>query len=437
MTVSGWRTVHLADLVEVRHGFAFKGEFIRDNPPGDVLVTPGNFAIGGGFQQERPKYYDGPVQAEYVLQPGDLILTMTDLSRCGDTLGYPAIVPKGGNGRYLHNQRIGRVVIRDEGEVDREFLYYRLRARDYRHEILAGATGTTVRHTAPERILRFTFALPPLDEQRSIAGVLSALDDKIELNRRMNEALEAMERALFKGWFVDFAPVRAKAAGRRPYGMDDAAAALFPQAFEASELGEIPAGWGVACIGDSVRVVGGTTPRTDEPSFWDGGDICWATPKDLSRLTDQVLLDTERHITPEGLSQISSGLLPSGTVLLSSRAPIGYLALAEVPVSINQGFVAMVCDGNLPNQYVLRWCETNMDAIKARANGTTFLEVSKASFRPIPCLIPSAEVLRAFIQQVQPLHARLVCNLRESGTLAEMRDTLLPKLLSGEVRVKP
>jgi type I restriction enzyme, S subunit len=152
-------------------------------------------------------------------------------------------------------------------------------------------------------------------------------------------------------------------------------------------------------------------------------------------LSSPALLKTERQITDAGVDQISSGILPKGTVLLSSRAPIGYLAVAELPVSINQGFIAMVCNKRLPNQYVLHWTHENMPTIEANANGTTFMEVSKASFRPIRVLVPGPEVLAAFATAVQPLHDLIVNNLRESQTLVFCRDTLLPKLLSGELQV--
>lgn len=233
---------------------------------------------------------------------------------------------------------------------------------------------------------------------------------------------------------MDFDPVRAKADGRTPAGMDAATAALFPDHFVDSELGKIPSGWKPQTIGEVVRCVGGATPSTKVPSYWDG-EIPFATPKDLAGLSDPVLLTTERCITALGLEQIGSGLLPKGSVLLSSRAPIGYLAIAEVPVAVNQGFVAMLCDGPLPNHYVLHWTRENMDAIVARANGTTFLEISKANFRPIDVLVPPPMVLEKFVDIVAPLHARIVANLKESRTLAALRDTLLPKLISGELRV--
>jgi type I restriction enzyme S subunit len=210
---------------------------------------------------------------------------------------------------------------------------------------------------------------------------------------------------------------------------------LFPEHFENSQLGPIPKGWSTSTIGDEVRVVGGSTPRTDEPRFWNG-DICWITPRDLSRLSDPVVLGSERYITLDGLAQISSGLLPRGTVLLSSRAPIGYLAIVEVPVAVNQGFIAMLCEGRLPNHWVLNWTEQNMDETLSRAGGTTFAEISKANFRPIPVVVPSSGVMKAFESLATPLHERLVTNVKENAALEKLRLTLLPAFLANEITIK-
>jgi type I restriction enzyme S subunit len=143
-----WPEVTLADLVEIKHGFAFKGEYFTDEPTGVVLLTPGNFAIGGGFQFNKLKFYkDGPIPPDYVLQPGDLLVTMTDLSKAGDTLGYSAVVP---TSEYLmlHNQRLGKVTAKLQG-VDLGFVHWLLRDERYRAEILGGATGSTVRLRCP------------------------------------------------------------------------------------------------------------------------------------------------------------------------------------------------------------------------------------------------------------------------------------------------
>jgi type I restriction enzyme S subunit len=277
--------------------------------------------------------------------------------------------------------------------------------------------------------------VPPPSEQRAIAHILGTLDDKIELNRRMNQTLESMARALFKSWFVEFDPVRSKAEGRDP-GLPRAIADLFPDRLVDSELGEIPEGWQVGTIGDLAEVVGGSTPSTGEGAYWEGGTHCWATPKDLSSLVVPVLLDTERRITDQGLAQIGSGLLPVGTVLLSSRAPIGYLAIAEVPIAVNQGFIAMKPRGDVPGVFLLLWARENHEGILSRANGSTFLEISKSNFRPMPTALPQARILSAFNRLATPLYRSIVAKERESQALASLRTTLLPKLVSGDLRVK-
>ena len=256
---SDWREVTLGDLIDIKHGFAFKGASIHDEPQGDVLLTPGNFAIGGGFKGDRFKYYDGSVPGEFVLDEGELLVTMTDLSKQSDTLGYPTLVPASTDGRrYLHNQRLGKALPKGNGEICTRYLYYVMCTDPYRHEVLASATGTTVKHTSPHRIRKFRFMLPPLAEQEAIAHVLGTLDDKIELNGRINERLEEMARAHFKSWFVDFDPVRAKMEGRwrrgeslpsLPTDLYD----LFPDRLVLSELGEIPEGWEVRALGDVAK----------------------------------------------------------------------------------------------------------------------------------------------------------------------------------------
>jgi type I restriction enzyme S subunit len=218
--------------------------------------------------------------------------------------------------------------------------------------------------------------------------------------------------------------------------MDAETAALFPDSFQDSPLGKVPKGWSVMPIGEAVTAVGGATPSTEEPAFWKNGTIPFATPKDMSKLTARVLFKTERNVTESGLEKIGSGCLPEGAVLLSSRAPIGYLAIAAIPVAVNQGFIAMVCDKVLPNHYALRWAESEMQTIIGNANGTTFLEISKRNFRPIPVVVPPKLVLDRFMTLAEALHRRVVSNLGESESLAAIRDALLPKFLSGEIRVK-
>jgi type I restriction enzyme S subunit len=261
------------------------------------------------------------------------------------------------------------------------------------------------------------------------------LDDKIELNRRMNATLEATARALFQSWFVDFDPVRAKLDGRTPAALDPATAALFPDCFRDSELGHIPKDWTIESVGEVVDCVGGGTPSTAEPKYWEGGLHHWTTPKDFSSLQAPILLETDRKLTDAGIAKISSGLLPAGTLLLSSRAPVGYLAIAAMQVAINQGFIALKCNERASNFFMLNWCQINMTEIESRATGTTFAEISKQNFRPIRVTLPPRELMAAFTAKVAPLYTQINANLQQSRTLATLRDMLLPKLLSGELNV--
>lgn len=329
------------------------------------------------------------------------------------------------------NQACSALVV-DPKAADFRFVFYQL--LQARSQLQSLATGAAQQNLSGALIKSLRFPYPPVSEQRLIAHILGTLDDKIELNRRMNETLEAMARALFKSWFVDFDPVAAKAEGRDT-GLPAEIADLFPDSFEESELGPVPAGWKVESVSLLADVVGGSTPSTKSPEYWQGGSHHWATPKDLSGLWMPVLLDTERRITDTGLRQIASGLLPAGTVLLSSRAPIGYLAIAEVPTAINQGFIAMKPKPGVSNLFLLWWAHSASDEIVSRANGSTFLEISKSAFRPIPVVTPTAAVFTVFDRAARPLYERIVNNERESRTLAALRDTLLPKLISGEIRV--
>ena len=170
----------LGDLVRVKHGFAFKGEHFVDEPTSHVLVTPGNFAIGGGFQDTKLKFYRGPVPEEYVLKAGDLVVTMTDLSRAADTLGFGAVVPTHHQRVYLHNQRIGLVEVLRPMEVSKAWLHYLLRTSDYRAWVVGSATGSTVKHTSPSRICDFEFDLPTIDVQKEVAATLVSRHTSID-----------------------------------------------------------------------------------------------------------------------------------------------------------------------------------------------------------------------------------------------------------------
>ena len=326
-------------------------------------------------------------------------------------------------------------VVRAKKNVDQTFLYYWMASREFVDNATRGSEGTRMPRAKWDYVGRFESPVTDKNEQIAIGQVLKSLDDKIELNRQMCETLEKTASALFKSWFVDFDPVKAKMEGRVPEGMEPELLDLFPDSFEDSDLGPIPAGWKIDEIGNLLEAVGGGTPSTKNADYWDG-EHYWATPKDLSSHSHHVLLKTERQITDKGLDKISSGLLPEGTVLMSSRAPIGYVAVAEVPVAINQGFIAMKCTGLLGTQFVLQWTLANVPKIKSYANGSTFQEISKKAFRPIKVVYPDNGLLDEFENIASSLHKRCVDLVKQNNRLTEIRDNLLPKLISGELRVE-
>lgn len=431
----GWRTALVSELITegklvINDGYRVTN--LELGPVGIPFVRGGDIGGDGSICTEvadhiRPEFHDR-VQAK-LTRPGDVaFISKGMVGRVGFIReGQPAVVL---------SPQVCFWRSADNNSIAPRLLFYLLKSDAFQASLDAvkthGSMAADYVSLSDQRQFRLT--LPPIEEQRAIGNILGSLDDKIDLNRRMNETLEAVARAVFRSWFVDFDPVRAKLDGRQPDGMDAETAALFPDRFEDSSLGSVPKGWRVVPIGTVVEAVGGATPSTDEPTFWDG-QIPFATPKDMAGLRSPLLLGTERRITERGLARISSGLLPAGTVLLSSRAPIGYLAIAEIPVAVNQGFIAMRCTGPLPNYYVLLWTRENMPEIIAKANGTTFLEISKTNFRPINALVPDERVLAQFVAHVGPLFQKMSANLRESATLASTRDVLLPKLLSGEVTV--
>ncbi|MBK9349041.1 MAG: restriction endonuclease subunit S [Sulfuritalea sp.] len=329
----------------------------------------------------------------------------------------------------------------DPKKVYPKYLFAALRSHQVQQAIGNMHVGTLIPHFKKGDFDKLDIPLPDSDVQKTIGDMYYSLSAKIELNRRMNETLEAMARAIFKSWFVDFDPVRAKASGEPPksicrrLGLMPDVLALFPDSFQESALGEIPAGWTWSTIGDEAEIVGGGTPSTKVVEYWNGGTIYWTTPKDLSGNPDRVLTTTERKITEAGLKSITSGLLPIGTVLMSSRAPVGYLAMAKVPTAINQGFIAMKCEKQLSSEYVLQWAHSVMDQIKQRSSGTTFAEISKKNFRSMSILVPPVDLVNQYTAVTSRLYDKITTCVEESRSLIDLRDMLLPKLMSGDISV--
>ena len=415
--MKAWSKTSLEELVSIKHGYAFKGEFFTETPSNNILLTPGNFAIGGGFQFKKMKYYDGPIPEDYVLSVGDLLVTMTDLSKEADTLGYSAIVPND-NKIFLHNQRLGKVIRKNE-KVSLSFLHWLMRTQSYRNEVLGSRTGSTVKHTSPSRILNFRFSIPPEMERERICNILDSLNDKIELNRQINTTLEAMAQAIFKDWFVDFGPTVRKAEGETdPVKIlgglipDPAKAApiadFFPDSFDDEGL---PQGWSKQTLKDIVDLnYGKSLPKktrvAGEFSVYGSGGVT-GSHNDFLVKGPSIIIG--RKGTVGSLYWEPNNFFPIDTVFYV--VPKNAYTLSFIwPLLQTLGLNKMNTDAAVPG---------------LNRNNAYRLEIPK----------PSNEVLQAFEKIVFPLRQKIDANDKENQSLTETRDYLLPKLMSGEVRV--
>jgi len=418
-----WREVALGDLFKVKHGFAFKGEFFTDEPQPEVLVTPGNFAIGGGFQDDKRKYYRGPVTTDYVLRPGQIVVTMTDLSKQSDTLGFAARVPNDTN-VWLHNQRVGLLVFNPSAKADARFVEYLLRSHEYRAWVVGSATGTTVKHTSPSRIEGFRTLVPPPDEQRAIAHILGTLDDEIELNRRRNQTLEAMACAIFKDWFVDFGPVRAKVEGREPYPPTDLRQ-LFPDRLD--DAGK-PEGWIERPLDEIADFLNGlalqkfpaTNPDDSLPVI------------KIAELRNGVSAKSDRA----SRKVPSKYIIKDGNFLFSWSGSLLAKFWTEGEGALNQHLFKVTSE-RYPMWFVSHWVHHHLEEFQAIAasKATTMGHIQRGHLKAAMTLCPPGDVLERLGVVMAPLVEQSILNELQSRRLAQLRDTLLPKLISGELRI--
>jgi len=313
----------------------------------------------------------------------------------------------------------------DRTKTDPHFLYYFFNSTSGLHCLdtirrqvaVAGITGSD--------LVKLELAVPPLPEQRAIARILGTLDDKIELNRKMSETLEAMARALFKSWFLDFDPVRAKMEGRDP-GMPKEIADLFPSRMVESELGEIPEGWRSTCVDDEFNLTMGQSPPGE--TYNESGV---GLPFYQGR-TDFEFRFPKRRVYCGAPTRFAS----RGDTLISVRAPVGDINMAAEDCAIGRG-VAAARHKSGSRSFTYQFMHSVEEVFhRFDAEGTVFGSISKRDFHAIPCVAPTRQIISAFEKLVAPLDGRIETALFESRTLAVLRDAVLPRLISGELRVK-
>ncbi|SDY29771.1 restriction endonuclease subunit S [Tindallia californiensis] len=319
------------------------------------------------------------------------------------------------------------IVLRNKKEItDNNYIFYLALSQYIRDTAIKSMTGTSGRQRAQTDVVENTkIMLPPLEEQKAIAHILSTLDDKIEVNSQINRTLENIAQVIFKQWFVDF---EFPNEDGEPYKSSGG------EMFE-SDLGMIPKGWEVGTLKDIGEIIGGGTPSKSKEHYFAENGIPWITPKDLSNNKNKFIDRGALDISEEGLKNSSAKLMPEGTVLFSSRAPIGYIAIAKNPVTTNQGFKSIVPRKLYGTEFVYRILLSNLDKIESRASGSTFKEISGGELKKIEVVLPTQNVINNFNLIVADMSKLISINEDSSKKLTNIRDSLLPKLMSGEIRV--
>jgi type I restriction enzyme S subunit len=340
-------------------------------------------------------------------EPGDIIFVNKG------TPGRVCLVPNPVNFCIAQDMVALRV---DESVIYPKYLFAALRS-DYIQNVIENMhVGTLIPHFKKSDFERLMIPVPDEVTQKYIGNLYYDLSMAIELNNQINKNLEEMAQAIFKSWFVDFEPFR-------------------DGEFEESELGLIPKGWRVGKLSDVGEIIGGGTPSKSKPEYYSEIGIPWITPKDLSINKNKYISRGEIDISELGLRESSARLMPKGTVLFSSRAPIGYIAIAKNAVTTNRGFKSVVPFENISSEYIYLLLKNSINEIESRATGSTFKEISGGEMKKVPIILPPKEIIRKFNEIATTLGKTQASLEDENSILMSIRDTLLPKLMTGEIRV--
>lgn len=416
-----WRQVHLGDGINVKHGFAFKGEYF--SPTGEYLVlTPGNFLEKGGFRVRagKERYYHADFPEEYLLSEGDLVVAMTEQGE--GLLGSAARIPS--DIKCLHNQRLGLVQITDPSLFDRSFLYWVFNSQAVRDQIRATATGAKVKHTAPERIKKVRVSVPHLADQRAIAHVLDSYDDLIATNQRRIALLEEAARLLYREWFVQL-----RFPGHESLTLQDG----------------LPEGWSRATLGELCDEVPGASVQTGpfgsqlHQHDYKAEGVPVVMPQDI--VGDRIRHDRIAFVDEATAARLDRHALQPLDIVFPRRGDIAKRALVEAHQA---GYLCgtgclkislplaplhpVVLYFQLADPTMVKW-------IEGQAVGATMLNLSATILKSVSCLVPSADAQARFVEIVSDIRRQIDFIERSITETARARDLLLPKLMSGQLDV--
>lgn len=407
-----WKEVRLGDIVSIKSGLAYKGAFIGKGE--NILLGMGCVSFKDKFLFSGARPYEADCDDKYCVEPGDIVFATRQQSDNLPILAMPAIIPSSLKAKkIIYGTNLYKV--ENHSEVTNDFLFWQLKMPDYIDYISSVKTGSVVRMVTKKNVEDYVFRCPPKEVRDRISKLLWGLDRKIELNKKINADLEEMAQAIFKNWFVDFEPFK---DGK----------------FVDSELGMIPEGWKVGRLDEIADVVGGSTPSKAKPEYYTQKGIAWLTPKDLSNHPAVYTSRGEIDITEEGYNSTSTKLMPKGTILFTSRAPIGYISIAQNDICTNQGFKSLV-PKKAGTCFLYCFLKYVTPEIENKSTGSTFKEASGALMKSLQVIMPEQKVFEDFETIVSPLFVRIESLENENSRLSLLRDTLLPRLMSGELEV--
>lgn len=387
---SEWRTIRAADFIDFNPRLSLKKGDIATKVAMDKLKP---------FTKKIPETEKAEFNGGAKFCNGDTV--MARITPCLEN-GKTAYVDMLDDGEIGFGSTEFIVMRAKTGISDPQFVYYTAINPVFRNVAVKSMVGSSGRQRVQQSVLEeLELSVPDLDEQRRIGDFLAKIDEKIALNDRINDNLEQQAQSYFQELFVDNAD---------------------PE-------------WAIGTISDLGTVVGGSTPSKAKPEYYTESGIAWITPKDLSINKSKFVSHGENDITELGLKNSSAAIMPEGTVLFSSRAPIGYIAIAAGEVTTNQGFKSVVPKPGIGTPFVYFFLKNTLPVIEGMASGSTFKEVSGSTMKNVPAVIPDAETLAKFSDFCAPIFAQQRILEEQNQSLATLRDNLLPKLMSGEIDV--
>ena len=416
--MSEWKRYKLGELLRVKHGWAFKGEFFSDTGVQSIL-TPGNFYESGGFKANpsKDRFYSGDYPKEYLCSKGDLVVAMTE--QAAGLLGSTAIVPE--DNRYLHNQRIGLISCNES--LNKEFAYYLFMTQSVRQQISRSASGTKVKHTSPEKIYDVQVDIPEIQTQKNIAIFLSSLDKKIRINNQINQELEAMAKTLYDYWFVqfDFPDQNGK-----PYKSSGGKMVYSPELKR-----EIPEGWGVKKLNEVVDLISGYPFSSND--YVINGKYKLYTIKNVQDGYTVDKVDNYLDFLPINMSHECQ--LRRGDLIMSLTGNVGRIGMVyEDNVLLNQRVLKLKTINKTHKSFIYSFFRS--DVTKAHleniSTGTSQKNLSPIDIGNMMIPFPSESLLSKFLDNLNMLESNFV----ENQQLTQLRDWLLPMLMNGQVKVE-